>query len=106
MVNPQAVESRVQQNQSVLNPTDLSMMVQDGKLRPDMTVTDFLQSIGIDPAGPVTQLIQAMHQQSQMASPVDKMRAIAGGQPGGMPQGQPAQSGPPQGGGLRGLLGG
>lgn len=104
MVNPQAVENRVQQSQSILNPTDLSMMVQDGKIRPDMTVNQFLEQVGVDPNGPVTQLMQMMNKQSQDANPVNKMQAIAGQAPGGMPPGQPAA--PPQGGGLRGLLGG
>jgi hypothetical protein len=102
MVNPQQVEGRVAANESILNPTDLGMMVQDKRIDPNMSVDDFMRQIGVDPQGPVTQLITAMGKQSQMANPANKMRAIAGvpqAPPQGAPQGPAARPG------LRGLLG-
>lgn len=63
------------------------MMAQDGQIRADMSVTDYLQKIGIDPAGPVTQLSEWLNREKQKADPAQKMRRIAA--PSGQPQATP-----------------
>lgn len=80
-MNPDEVMGRVQENKSMLNPTDLSMMKQDGEITPDMSVRDYLGKFGIDVDGPISQLSEVYKQQKQKASMQGKMGAIAGGQP-------------------------
>jgi len=101
-------EQRALGTQSILNPTDASMMAQNGTIDPSMTVDDFLKNVlKIDPQGPVTQLIDAYKTQSQNANPAHKMSAIAGDSGGPAPTGQPqAPPAPAGGGGLRSILGG
>ena len=107
--------ANMEKNRSMLNPADATMAMQEGKIRPDMTVREFLQTnMGIDVDGPVTQLIEASKKQLQNRTAIGKA-ANMGGSPGGapppgrMPQGRPAavqpgQGGPPPG-GLEGLMG-
>lgn len=95
---------QIKGQRSILNPMDASSMVQDGSIDPNMSVDDFLTKLGVDPKGPVSQLISMAQDQTQKANPVNKMQAFARG-PGGQPPGQPPAAAP-QGGGLKGLLGG
>ena len=81
----------IREQRSMFNPTDASMMAQEGEIRPDMSIREFFASKGIDVEGPVTQLVEMAKGEMQKADPMNKMKAIAGGPP----QGQPPQ-GPPQ----------
>lgn len=98
----------LKQNRSVLNPTDLSMMQQEGEITPDMTVRDYFAKLGVDVDGPLTQLIEMGKQELQKANPLNKMQAIAGGPKAGpKPMGKPPQmpmGGPPEAPGMGGLL--
>jgi len=100
-------DARASSAMSIFNPTDASMMAQDGTIDPNMTVDDFLKNVlKVDPQGPVTQLVDMYKQQSSMANPVNKMAAIAGGTQQRQPQAPAPGPQPMQGGGLRSLLGG
>jgi len=83
----------IRENRSMFNPTDASMMAQEGEIRPDMSIREYFATLGVDVEGPVTQLIEMAKGQMQKADPMNKMKAIAGGPP----QGQPPMGGPPQG---------
>lgn len=101
------IDSTLRQNRSMFNPTDMSMMKQEGEITPDMTIRDYFSKLGVDVDGPVTQLIEMGKQQMQKANPLNKMQAIAGGPKMGQPQGQPPpmpQGGPPEAPGMSGLL--
>lgn len=81
----------MEQNRSMLNPADATMMMQEGKFRPDMTVRDFLQeSMGVDVDGPVSQLIEASKKQLQNRSAIGKTANMAkgAGRPAFVPPGQ------------------
>lgn len=97
--------ANMEKNRSLLNPADATMAMQEGKIRPDMTVREFLQqNMGIDVDGPVTQLIEASQKQLQNRTAIGKAANMAG--QGGPPQRgpgrpafvQPGQGGPPPGG--------
>jgi hypothetical protein len=93
----------IQSQQSIMNPTDASMMGQNGEITPEMTVREYLAKEGIDVEGPVTQLIDMAKGQMQMADPMNKMKAFAGRpQPGQAPQ--PPAGRVPQGAGMERLL--
>jgi hypothetical protein len=96
------VERAIEAQKSVLNPTDVAMMKQDGELRPDMSVRDYLGKMGVDVDGPVTQLLDALKGQREKANPLNKMQAIARAPS----EGQPQQSGrkPMSAGGLDALI--
>jgi hypothetical protein len=81
----------IEQNRSVFNPTDVASLVQSGQFTPQTTVTEFLGFFGIDPNGPVTQLIDFQKNQIDKADPLNKMKAIAGAgkAPAPTPQAQP-----------------
>jgi len=108
----------IKNNASMLNPADLAGMKQSGMGGSGGTVRDFLSKLGIDVEGPVQQLVDFGKKQLQGGPPMNKMKAIAGGAPGGPPPGpppggpppgRPAPGGPPPmpqgGGGLERLLG-
>lgn len=80
---------------STETPGDASMMAELGGFTPDTTVRELMGQMGIDVDGPITQLTGFMQQQEEMADPMNKMKAMAGGQ--GAPQGQPPPQAPPQG---------
>jgi hypothetical protein len=83
-------------NRSVFNPTDMSMMAQEGEITPDMPIREYFAKLGVDVDGPISQLVEMAKGQMQKADPLNKMKAIAGGPQQGMPpQGQPPQA--PQG---------
>lgn len=97
----------IAQNQSMFNPADLAGMKQTGDVTPQMTVRDFLQKMGIDVDGPVTQLQEFAQKQVQGGKALGKMQNIAlapgQGAPRVPPQGGPP-TGPPERPGMRGLL--
>lgn len=88
--------SKVKENMSIFNPTDATMMRESGQFSPDMTVRDFFAQNGVDVDGPITQLLKFVQDQAQKASPLNKMRAIAGqGAPPAGPQAGQGPSAPP-----------
>ena len=93
---------------SLLNPTDLAGMKQQGVARPGMTVRDFMQKMGIDVDGPVEQLQQFARKQTQNATAMGKMNTMAARGPqqqmGGRPPGGPGPTAPRPTGGLNDLL--
>ena len=98
------------QNRSMLNPTDVAAMKQEGGLQAGMSVREFLGRFGVDVDGPVEQLTKLAQKQGQNANVLTKMQNIAG-QPGAMGSkmgppgmGSPAPQGPPSAGGLQGLM--
>ena len=85
-------------NRSMFNPTDASMMAQEGEITPDMPIREYFAKLGVDVEGPISQLIEMTKNETQRANPLNKMKAIAGGpRPGMPPQGQPMQGQPMQG---------
>jgi len=82
----------MQAQESMANPTDLAAKMSRGAIRPDMTIREFYQQMGIDVDGPLSQLKDAMGDQLTKASPINKIQAMGGGQAGAPPA-------PPQGGG-------
>lgn len=76
-------------NESILNPNDASRMQAQGRIRPDMTVREALQVMGIDVDQPISQVPQ-LQQQIQNASLPGKINNT------------PSQ--PPQAGGMESLM--
>lgn len=102
--------SDLDQNRSMLNPTDVAAMGATGQIRPDMTVREFLESQGVDVEGPVQQLRDLAGKQTQTATALGKARVMGAQRPAprmGAPAtpAQPAPARPPQGGGLQRLMG-
>lgn len=97
----QDMMANVKANQSVTSPADVSMMLQDGEISPDMPVLEYLKKIGIDPNGPVSQFVDVFKAQQAKASPMGKMQAFSGGPRMGA---QKPPAGPPP--GMAGLIGG
>lgn len=94
----------IEENRSVLNPTDLAAMSQNGDIRPDMSVGDFIQNVLKVPLdAPLPQLVSALKKQGQNATAMGKVQSMGGppqGQPpSGPPPGGPPPGGPPSGGG-------
>ena len=91
----------MRQNESVLNPTDMAMKATRGEVRPDMTIREFYQTLGLDvDRNTMKDLGAALAQQGKNANPLNKVQAMArpGGPPGAPPGGAPpmgAQSGAP-----------
>lgn len=87
----------IQENKSMFNPADASLMKQSGEIAEGMTVRDFLSGMGIDVDGPIDQLYQAggpMAKQMENKGGISKMQNIAQGAgpspaPAGPPMGQP-----------------
>ena len=88
---------------SGLNPTDAYMDVKDGRVSPEMSVTELLAKQGIDANAPGSagELAKLFMKQMDNADPIKKMQQFAGGGAGGPappPPGAPAanpQGGPP-----------
>lgn len=90
----------MEQNRSLLNPTDAAAMAQQGKIRGDMSVRELFANLGIDVDGPATQLIKFSQKQMENAKMGKKMQSMAAARPAPEPPaGGPAQGGPPPGGG-------
>jgi hypothetical protein len=68
----------LRKNMSFMNPMDLATMKQEGQFTEDMTVNDALMKVGIDPNGPVSQLVEFGQKQIQNADMAGKMQNIAG----------------------------
>ena len=91
MEDPQAAMQNVEDNRSILNPTDGAMMKQSGQISPGMTVGMFMKNVyGVDWESPVQDLIEAANKTMKNRTGMGKAQAMA--QPGQMP-GQPP--GPP-----------
>ena len=98
--------ANMEQNRSMLNPADAAMSLQEGKIRPDMTVREFLQTnMGIDVDGPVTQLIEASKKQLQNRTAIGKAANMSQGGPPPGPVGRPPAVPPQRGMGPPGLGG-
>lgn len=99
----QALE-QMEQKRSMLNPADALAQAQTpGKrVRPGMSIREFLSTRGIDVDGPVEQLKQFVKGQFNNASQIGKVLNQPPGQPPATPQTPPQQ--PPRGGGLGDLL--
>ena len=91
----------MRQNESVLNPTDMAMKGARGEVRPDMTIREFYQTLGLDvDRNTMKDLGAALAQQGKNANPMNKVQAMAGGgRPMGGPPGMGRPQMPPQGGG-------
>jgi hypothetical protein len=72
---------------SMLNPTDLTMMSQEGKFSEDMTIADVLAQVGLKPEDPAQKLFEFGKNQVKNANPMQKAKNMAnqGSMP---PQGQ------------------
>ena len=83
---------------SAANGVDLASMVGSGAIGKDQTIREFMQGLGINVDGPVTQLVEWQQKQMAMKKPIDKMPAMAsqGPQQGANPPGRPplATTGP------------
>ena len=104
--NPQG--NPLQDNLSMLNPTDLAVMKQQGNIDQNMRVRDFLSQMGIDVDGPVTQLTEFAQKQTQNATAMGKMKNIAQANPQGRmgsPQGRMPAGPPPEEPSMDNLLG-
>ena len=89
---PPMGQDPVQANKSLFNPADASLMKQSGEVSQDMSVRDFMQTMGIDVDGPVSQLFDAagpMSKQMQNKGGVAKMQNIAQGAGPSAPPGPP-----------------
>lgn len=84
------------EQQSMLNPTDLTMMAQEGNFSKEMTIGDFLGKLGMSPDDPVQKLFEFGKKQVQNASPMNKAKNMArnmGNQPTQPPAGQGEEMG-------------
>lgn len=70
-------QQAIEDTRSMLNPTDLAAIKQEGEITPDMSIRDFFQTQGIDVDGPVSQLVEWNMKQIENADPLNKMKAIA-----------------------------
>jgi hypothetical protein len=92
-----AAQDPVRKNMSFFNPIDAAAMRNDMS-QVDLdnpTVVDFLPRIGIDPQGPLRQLVEFGQKQVQNGDMLGKMKNIA--KDSGQPQGQPGGGAPTQG---------
>lgn len=103
-------EDAVNQNLSMLNPTDLAMMQQNGMFDPNMSIREFFAGKGVDVDGPIMQFIEFAQREKENSDPLGKMHNIAAASGGGQPgMGAPPPAAPPppmQGGGMEDLMGG
>jgi len=91
MEDPQAAMQNVEDNRSILNPTDGAMMKQSGQISQDMTVGMFMENVyGVKWEDPVQKLVESANKTMKNRTGMGKAQAMA--QPGQMP-GQPP--GPP-----------
>lgn len=78
-------------NRSILNPTDGAAMRQQGQLRPDMSVGEYMENVfGVRWEDPLQKLIESSKRQLQNRTGIGKAQnlARAGGTPGQQPGGQ------------------
>lgn len=93
-----ASKDPIRKNMSFANPMDLAMMKKEGAFTQGMTVNEALQKLGIDPNGPVEQLVEFGKKQVENGDMVGKMQNIAADSQGAIPE-EPASTP-----GLEGLL--
>jgi hypothetical protein len=88
-------DNPIERNRSAMNPTDMAAMMDQGTVRPDMTVKDLIEGVLKVPMdAPATELLQALRRQNQNANPLGKMQNMAReGQPGSGPAPQPPRRG-------------
>lgn len=109
-VNPRVQGSNVMQNLSPMNPNDLGLMAASGEFTMNMTVAEWMQKVGIDVNGPMTQILDFVKRMQSNMDPLNKVRAMGSmprgasppGAPGAPPQAQPQAPAPT--GGLSTLL--
>jgi len=89
------VEGKLKSMRSPFNPQDMAMMMQDGDIGPNSTVRDFLEKLGVNVDGPISQLAEMFKSGMQNADPLSKMRSLnqqpqgQAEQPQGNPPGRP-----------------
>ena len=86
MMGGQDPRQNLEANRSVMNPTDLNAMQQQGQISPDMSVRQFLENLGINVEGPAQQLVELQKKHMQNASPTGKMQSMAQGASPSIPQ--------------------
>jgi len=89
MSNPMSGANPMQAASSVMNPTDMARMTATGQVTPNMTVEQWLGTMGISPQDPIQEAIQKIKGQAQNATPQGKMATMAGMAPQGGPPQQP-----------------
>lgn len=107
-----STQQAVSENLSVLNPTDIAVMQQNGMLDPNGSIREFFATKGVDVDGPMSQFVEFAKREMANGNPLNKMKKIAGT----APQEAPPQPGggqapppPPSGGGggsIEELMGG
>lgn len=106
-------QSPVDKNLSAMTPGGAALMGSKAGASPNMSVGDYLKTIGIDVNGPVQQLIDFAQKQQANANPMNRVRNIAADtalQKGGQPPTQPGVKpmvqppGQPSPSGLQGLM--
>ena len=88
------------QNRSIMNPTDMAAMTQTGTVNPNMTVKDLIEKVfGVPIDAPVSALTEAIKRQGQNKTGIGKMGAMAqgAGPQMGQPTPPPMQNRMPQG---------
>lgn len=86
----QGVAGKVEQMQSIFNPTDIAAMIQRGEITPQTPFGEVLAKMGISPNDTVMEVIQKTMRESRKANPLEKMRALSQ-PPGAPPQGMPSR---------------
>lgn len=107
-----AAMKNVENNRSQFNPTDVAAFIQQGQLRQDMTVGEYMENIfGVKWEDPIVKLIHSAKKQLDNRTGVGKAQNIAKdaqrpmpngrpGMPGGMPGNRPSAQGRPNGQGM------
>jgi len=100
-----ATGQALENSRSLMNPTDVVAMTQQGRLSPDMSIRDLFSQMGVDVDGPITQLARMKADQMQKAMPSYKMNQMANSQAPGMGMGPSRRQPVPQeSGGIADLL--
>lgn len=75
---PMGGNDAISQNRSVMNPTDMAAMTQQGTVNPKMTVGDLITKVFKVPLdAPVSALTEAIRRQGQNRTGIGKMGAMA-----------------------------
>ena len=93
----------IKNNMSMFNPVDAAAMKDPMQQNmQDLSLGQFIESLGMDLEGPATQLVEFGKKQAENGSMAGKMKNIGGGVPGsGSPVPPPP---PPQGGTMEDLI--
>ena len=104
----------INQNRSIMNPTDTASMVSDGTITQGMKIRDYIEKVlKVSVEAPVEQLAEAIKRQGMNKTGIGKMSVMAQGgppqmgaapgmgqpppTPGRMPQGRPSAVAPGRG---------